>query len=235
MVNAIIVAAGLGKRMGADINKQFLNIRNTPLIVHTLEKFYSLDEVDNIILAIRKEEEDIIKDILKEFNFQGIHLVYGGEERQDSIYNALRYIGEKKLADSDDIVLIHDGARPFVDRRIILDSIVLTKKYLCTCVGVTVKDTIKIVDVEKNIDSTPDRNFIWAAQTPQSFTYDIIMEAHEYAKRKKILATDDSSLAELVGKKVKMIEGSYNNIKITTPDDMEYAEFIFDRYQYKDV
>lgn len=231
MVNAIIVAAGLGRRMGADINKQFLKIKNIPIIIHTLEKFYNIDEIDNIIIAIRKDDEDFIKDLLFKHEFKDIHLVYGGEERQDSIYNALKYISKNKLTESrNDIILIHDGARPFIDRKVILNSIFLTEKHLCTCVGVPVKDTLKIVNSEKIISDTPNRNLLWIAQTPQSFTYDIIMKAHEYAKRENIIATDDSSLVEITGKKVRMIEGSYNNIKITTPDDMEYAEFIFDKY-----
>lgn len=220
MVDVIIVAAGSGKRMKSDINKQFLEVSGKPVIAWTIDKFYNNKNIDNIILAIRKEDESSMRELLRKYGFDNIKLVYGGRERQDSIYNCLKEIVHT------DYVLIHDGARPFIDDDIIDRCIENTKKYNCCCVGVPSKDTIKIVDNNGNIASTPDRNTLWCAQTPQAFHIDIIKKAYDYAYETDFWGTDDASLVENLGCSVKMVMGSYNNIKITTPEDLIPAETI---------
>lgn len=220
MIDAIIVAAGSGKRMNSDINKQFLKINNKAVIAWTIEKFYNNENIDNITLAIRKEDEEYIKNIISQYGFEKINLVYGGKERQDSIANCL-----DKIIHTD-YVLIHDGARPFIDTETINRCIEETKVHKCTCVGVPSKDTIKIVDNFGNISATPDRKTLWCAQTPQAFHIDIIKRAYKNAKESGFLGTDDASLVENIGYKVKMVMGNYNNIKITTPEDLIPAEMI---------
>lgn len=221
MVDVIIVAAGSGSRMKVNINKQFLRIKYKPLIVWSIEKFYNHPQVDNITIAIRQRDEEFMKDILKEYGFKNIKLVYGGRERQHSIYNCIKEINDT------DILIIHDGARPFISDEIIDSCIYETHRYGCTCVGVPAKDTIKVIN-EKNlvISDTPNRDTLWCAQTPQSFKFDIIKKAHEHAHENNIEATDDSSLVEMMGHEVRMIMGSYSNIKITTPEDLRYAKFL---------
>lgn len=220
MTDVIIVAAGSGKRMKSGINKQFLEINGKPVIAWTIEKFYRNRRIDRITIAIRREDEDAMKEILRKYGFENISLVYGGKERQDSIRNCL-----DKIVHTD-LILIHDGARPFVDSDTIDRCIDETAVHKCCCVGVPSKDTIKIVDKSKNISSTPDRNTLWCAQTPQAFHTDIIKKAYDYAEKTGFLGTDDASLAENIGYKVKMVMGSYNNIKITTPEDLVFAEAI---------
>lgn len=219
MIDAIIVAAGSGKRMKAKENKQFLKIEDKPIIIWTLEKFYNNKNIDNITVAIRKEDEKKMLSLFDEYNMKNIQLVYGGKERQDSIENCLDTIIHT------DYVLIHDGARPFVSDEIINNCVNNCTKSSC-CTGVLAKDTIKIVDKDKNITSTPDRKYIWYAQTPQAFHIDIIREAYKYARETNFIGTDDASLVENLGYKVQMIEGSYNNIKITTTEDLAIAKYI---------
>lgn len=222
MIGGLIVAAGSGKRMNTSINKQFLKIKGKPILIWTIESFYKNKNIDKIVVAIKKEEEDDIKKLLKEYNLENITLVYGGHERQDSIYNALPQLQEC------DYILIHDGARPFISQEIIDNCIYEVKKHPCICVGAKAKDTIKIVDENCNIINTTDRSLTWYAQTPQAFRYDIIKEAYDFAKKTNFLGTDDASLVENLGYKVKMIEGSYNNIKITTQEDLIIGESILD-------
>ncbi|MEG0250783.1 MAG: 2-C-methyl-D-erythritol 4-phosphate cytidylyltransferase [Peptostreptococcus sp.] len=219
MIDAIIVAAGSGKRMNSKENKQFIKIENKPIIIWTLEKFYNNNNIDNITVAIRREDEKEMLSLLDKYKMENIQLVYGGKERQDSIKNCLDGIIHT------DYVLIHDGARPFVSDEII-DKCVHSCFYKSCCTGVLSKDTIKIVDKDKIISSTPDRNSIWCAQTPQAFHIDVIKEAYQYAKETGFIATDDASLVENLGYEVEMIEGSYNNIKITTEEDLAIAKYI---------
>ena len=220
MIDVIIVAAGSGKRMKSKVNKQFLEVNGKPVIAWTIDKFYRNRNIDNITVAIREEDEDYMRNIISRYGFENIKLVYGGKERQDSIANCLKEIVHT------DYVLIHDGARPFIDDEVIDRCIEETKVHKCCCVGVPSKDTIKIVDNSLNITSTPDRKTLWCAQTPQAFHIDIIKSAYKHAEETGFLGTDDASLVENIGYKVKMVMGSYNNIKITTPEDLIPAETI---------
>lgn len=221
MNSVIIVAAGSGKRMNMDINKQFIKLNKKEIIAHTIDVFYKNKNVDEIIVCIKKEEEELFKDkIINKYSFKNIKIAYGGKERQDSIYNGL-----KCLDDKCDIVLIHDGARPFVDDRIINESIKVAREKKAVVVGTPVKDTIKVV-CDGIINDTPNRVNLWAAQTPQVFEYKLITKAYEEAYENNYYGTDDSMLVENIGQEVTMIMGSYDNIKITSPEDISIGEQI---------
>lgn len=217
MIDVVIVAAGSGKRMKRTINKQFIEIKGKPIIARTIEKFYNNENIDRITLAIRPEDEEDFLEVFKTYGFENINLVYGGKERQDSIYNVLEGL------EGSEYVLIHDGARPFVSGEAIDRCVAEVKENKAICLGVCTKDTIKIVDEDGRIVSTPDRSRIWCAQTPQAFDTDLIKRAYKKAKVDNLVGTDDSSLVEAMGTKVKMVEGEYTNIKITTPEDILLA------------
>ncbi len=220
-VSVIVAAAGMSNRMGSKINKQFIDIDNKPILVHTLNKFEESPFIDEIILIAKEEEVEYCrKEIVKKYNFKKIKkIIKGGRERQDSIYNGILALDERC-----NIVLTHDGARPFVRKENIEDGIKGVIEYGSCVVGVPVKDTIKVVDQSDNVHHTPKRSMLWAAQTPQCFWKTILQKGYEYAIDEGIVATDDSSLVEKAGYKVKMIMGNYDNIKITTPEDLIIAE-----------
>lgn len=221
MNSVIIVAAGSGKRMKLDINKQYIKIKGKEVIAHTIDVFYKNSSINEIIVCIKKEEEAFFRtNIIDKYEYKNIKIAYGGSERQDSINNGL-----KEISKECNIVLIHDGARPFIDHSIIDNSINIAKEKGAVVVGVPVRDTIKIVSRE-TIENTPERSTLWQAQTPQAFTYDLITKAYEEAYKSNYYGTDDSMLVENIGKSVTMIMGSYENIKITTPEDIDYAEHI---------
>lgn len=219
MNGVVIVAAGSGSRMKRDINKQFIKLDGKEIIAYTIEKFYKSEDIDDIVIVIKENEEKyFIENIINKYGFDNIKLAYGGKERQDSVYN-----GIKKLNSNCEIVLIHDGARPFVNEDIIKNSIEEAKENNAVVVGVPVKDTIKIVNSDGNIVDTPNRSLLWSVQTPQSFKYEIITKAYEYAYSNDYYGTDDAMLVEHIGYNVKMIEGSYDNIKITTEEDLHFG------------
>lgn len=222
-VSAIIAAAGMSNRMGSKINKQFIAIDNKPILVHTLEKFEKCKYIDEIILVSKEEEVEYCrKEIVKKYGFKKVvKIIRGGKERQDSIYNGLLALNE-----NTDIVLTHDGARPFVKIESIEAGIKGVVEHGACVIGVPVKDTIKAVDEKELIHHTPKRSLLWAAQTPQCFWTSLIKQGYEHAIKEGIVGTDDSSLVEKIGHKVKMIMGSYDNIKITTPEDLVIGEFL---------
>lgn len=222
MNSVVIVSAGKGSRMKANINKQFLKIGNKEVIAHTIDKFYNNENIDEIVIVIREDEKEYFQEtIINKYGYKGIKISFGGKERQDSVYNGLKVVDE-----NCEIVLIHDGARPFVTNEIIKTSIETAKEYKSVIVGVPVKDTIKIVDENQNVCETPNRSKLWSIQTPQVFDYPLIMKAHKKAKDEEFYGTDDSTLMEYLGYTVKVIEGSYNNIKITTPEDLKIGNEI---------
>lgn len=222
MNGVVIVAAGTGSRMKKDINKQFIKLKNKEIVAHTIEKFYNSENIDDIVVVIREDEEEYFnKNIKEKYGFTNIKVAHGGNERQDSVFN-----GIKMLKKECEVILIHDGARPFVTDDIIKRSINKANEYNAVVVGVKVKDTIKVVSDNGNIIDTPNRSYLWAVQTPQVFKYDIITKAYEDAYNNNYYGTDDAMLVERIGYNVKMIEGSYNNIKITTQEDLEFGEQI---------
>lgn len=222
MNGVVIVAAGTGSRMKKDINKQFIKLKNKEIVAHTIEKFYNSENIDDIVVVIREDEEEYFnKNIKEKYGFTNIKVAHGGNERQDSVFN-----GIKMLKKECEVVLIHDGARPFVTDDIIKRSINKANEHNAIVVGVKVKDTIKVVSDNGNIIDTPNRSYLWAVQTPQVFKYDIITKAYEDAYNNNYYGTDDAMLVERIGYNVKIIEGSYNNIKITTQEDLEFGEQI---------
>jgi len=222
-VTAIIAAAGMSNRMKSKINKQFININGKPILAHTLEKFQKCRYIDEIIVVAREDEINYCKkEVVRRYGFNKVtKIVRGGKERQDSVYNGILALNEKT-----DIVVSHDGARPFVKIKNIMDSIKGASEYGACVVGTPVKDTIKFVKSGEEIDSTPNRDILWAAQTPQSFKREILMEGYRKAIEDNFIGTDDSVLVERLGIQVKIIMGSYENIKITTPEDIIIAESI---------
>ena len=218
---AVIVAAGRGKRMGGNIPKQFLNLKGKPIIYYTLNAFEKNANIDSIILVTGSDyisycEEEIVS----RYGFKKISkIIAGGSERQYSVYNALKIIEP-----NTDIVLIHDGARPFIMQEDIDRIIEDTRLYGAAIMAVKCKDTVKIADESGFVAETPDRARLWNIQTPQGFKLDIIKKAYDKAQYDGFLGTDDSSLAERNGVMVKVTEGHYTNIKITTEEDLLTAE-----------
>jgi len=228
MNGVVIVAAGSGSRMNMGINKQFIKLKDKEIIAYTIEKFYKHKNIDEIVVVIKEEEFEFFKsEIIDKYNFKNIKIAFGGKERQDSVYNGL-----KKLDKNCDIVLVHDGARPFISEKLIDNCIEEAKNNNAVVVGVPVKDTIKVINEEYDIVGTPDRSKLWAVQTPQTFNYDILLKSYEDAFKNDFYGTDDAMLVERIGYKVKMIEGSYNNIKITTQEDLNIGTQILKEGQY---
>ena len=222
MNGVVIVAAGTGSRMNMGINKQFIKLEGKEIIAYTIEKFYNNSNIEDIVVVVKEDESEFFKkEILDKYNFKNVKIAYGGKERQDSVYNGLKLLDEKC-----DVVLIHDGARPFVSDKIIDKSIEEAKEHKAIVVGVPVKDTIKVIDNDKNIVDTPNRSVLWAVQTPQTFDYNILIDAYKDAFKNKFYGTDDAMIVERIGYKVKMLEGSYNNIKITTQEDLNIGSQI---------
>lgn len=213
----IITAAGQGKRMGGP--KQFLEIAGQPMLGRTIAAFEACPLIEGIILVVN---EDYIEQA-KQFKFSKIlKVIAGGKERQDSVYN-----GIKALPAETEIVAIHDGARPFVTVDIIERSINEAKKSRAVVVGVPVKDTIKQV-ANSQVAQTLDRKTLWAAQTPQVFKKELLVQAYESGYNKGV-ATDDAMLVEQLSVPVTMVVGSYQNIKVTTPEDLKFAEGLMGR------
>lgn len=222
-VSAIIVAAGKGSRMNTSINKQYLLINDKPVLAHTIEAFEKSGCISEIIVVINKNDKDFFIDsIMKPYSYKKITAVAeGGEDRQASVFNGLCHVSPES-----DIVVVHDGARPLVTTDIILRSVDAAIKYGAACVGVPVKDTIKKVDKDLYVEYTPERSMLWTIQTPQTFRKNILVEAHKNASTDGFRGTDDSVLAERLGYRVRMVTGSYYNIKITTVEDLAFAETI---------
>lgn len=221
MISAIILAGGKGKRMGAPVSKQFIEIKGKPIIYYTIKKFSENKKIDNIVVVLSKDEVGYFKEnILEKYNLKVDNIVIGGTERQDSVYNGL-----KSLEDiNTDIVLIHDGARPFISDRIIDDGIKFAQVYGACAPGVMPKDTIKIKNESNFSVSTPERGSLVAIQTPQVFKFNEILECHEKIKINNIVVTDDTMVAEKFGYSVYLYDGEYTNIKVTTPEDLILGE-----------
>ncbi len=221
-IGAVILAAGSGKRMGADMPKQYLPLCGKPVMVHCLEVFEK-SPVDEIVLVVTPGDEAYCKqNMVDAYHITKVKaIVPGGAERYDSVYQGLRHM-------QCDYVLIHDSARAFVTEDIIKRSIAGAKEYDACVVGMPVKDTIKIADEEGWVNATPRRDLVWGIQTPQSFRYALVYEAYMRLQScDKTGVTDDAMVVEkMMGKRVKLLEGSYENIKVTTPEDLLLGESI---------
>ncbi len=223
---AIVLAAGSGKRMNSKVHKQYLLLKGKPVLYYSLKAFED-SQIDDIILVVGAGEIEFCqKEIVEHFGFQKVRaIVEGGKERYHSVYEGLKATGET------DYVLIHDGARPFVSQSIIERTISAVCEYKACVVGMPVKDTIKIVDENTFAKETPNRSTVWMVQTPQAFSYPLIYDAYtKMLAREDAAITDDAMVVErMTDYKVKLIEGSYQNIKITTPEDLDVAEKFFEK------
>lgn len=226
ITSVIIPAAGFGERMGATIGKQFLLMNDKPILVHTLERFEQCAGVSEIIVATQKSSFAIIEEIKKKYSLRKLKSpVEGGQRRQDSIANALRFIDPNA-----EIIVVHDAVRPFVHLKEIVQSIETAKYYGASVVAVRAKDTMKQASTDGRVEKTLNRSSLWSAQTPQTFQRKILIDAYTHAEKMNITATDDSFLAEQIGVLPIIVEGSYENIKITTPDDLLLAELLLKRF-----
>ncbi len=225
-VTAIIPAAGTGKRMGNATAKQFLLLGDKPLLAHTLLAFQRAPEIDEIIPVLSQEDmEGCLRDVIEQYRITKVKtLVVGGRERQDSVLHGLQ-----KISKDTSVVLVHDGVRPFVTPEMIRETVGPAQEGECIAVGVPIKDTIKEVDEKKIVRRTLERGKLWAIQTPQAFPVKILRRAYEESYKLKMFGTDDATLVERTGGTVRVIMGSYENIKITTPEDMVLAEEILKR------
>lgn len=226
-VAAICLAAGQGKRMESKVQKQYLLIEDKPVLYYALKAFQD-SPVEEVVLVVGAGEEEYCKkEIVDNYGFTKVKaIVAGGKERYHSVFHGLQAIEDA------DYVLIHDGARPFLTQEIIERCIDGAKKYRACVAGMPVKDTIKLADGEQNIESTPERSRVWMIQTPQAFEYTLIKEAYtilieqeNQGVKTSIPVTDDAMVVEyFLNQKVHLVHGSYENIKITTPEDMRIAE-----------
>ena len=219
---AIVLAAGKGTRMNSKIQKQFLEVEGKPVIYYSLKCFQESPLIRDIILVTGEESLSYCKEeIVKKFGFSKVKKVtVGGKERYDSVYAGLC------ACDNTDYVLIHDGARPFVTEEILERTCLSVKETGACVVGMPAKDTIKISDRNKMVESTPAREKVWLVQTPQAFRYSLIKESYESIRCKDMSGiTDDAMIVEQEsGVKVALVHGSYENLKITTPEDLLIAE-----------
>lgn len=218
---AVVLAAGQGKRMKSRIQKQFLLIKEKPVLYYTLQAFEKSPLISGIILVTGKEEIEYCRqEIVEKYGFAKVKkIVAGGKERYHSVYEGL------KAVEGAEYVFIHDGARPFVDHAMLERLYEAVKEYGACVVGMPVKDTIKLSDEKGFAAQTPERNRVWQVQTPQTFDYPLIRDAYEKLMEEKLEGvTDDAMVVEsMTDHKVKLVEGSYRNIKITTPEDLEIA------------
>ncbi len=224
----IIVAAGAGLRMGSTIKKQYLCFNEIPILTHTIKVFDKCDHIHEIILVVPKQDKNYCKiNIIDPFGFKKkIHIVQGGQTRQDSVFNGLKKVHERIEYAKNTIVLIHDGVRPFVDETIIINCIDSAIKHGACIPAVKITDTIKQVSPDSCIQKTINRNALYSAQTPQTFNLALILSAFEHALKTNFSGTDDASLIENFGHDVYLVKGSKFNIKITTPEDFVLGKYL---------
>lgn len=218
---ALILGAGNGTRMGnVSTPKQYLNINGKPLIVHTIEAFQAHDKIDLIVIVTGKKYIDNVTEYVNVFNLNKVkYIVEGGSTRQESSFNGLKKI--KEFATDNDLVLIHDAARPMINSRIISDNIEVANKYSAAITVIPSTDTIVISKDHQIMDEVPLRENLYKAQTPQSFQFKLIYEAHDWALKNNIIdASDDCQLVKRKGFNVHLVNGETSNIKITTFDDL---------------
>ncbi len=221
---AIIVAAGQGKRMNSKVNKILLLLNEKPLIYHSIKPFEDSALIDRILIIANKDDVMEINHIIKNNSFKKIaKIIEGGEKRQDSVYAGIRFLEEGK---EDDVVIIHNGANPFISNTLIEDVIKTAKEYGACAVATRAKDTIKQVDEENLVIKTLQRNQLWQIQTPQAAKYKLLVRALVRAYNDNYYGTDDVELIERLGEKVKIIESNQENFKITTPLDLENAKLL---------
>lgn len=218
----VIVAAGKGQRMGAEVSKQYLQLQDKPVIIHTIERFQAMAECESIAWVTSRQDHARCGAWVEQYGLHKVRdIVTGGEERQYSVYAGLQAIQAHEF----EYVCIHDGVRPFVELSKVSACYDAARKYRAAVLAVPVKDTIKQVNQVGVVTATPDRGSLWAIQTPQAFCLADVMAAHQLAAQDRFLGTDDATLVERMGIYVHVVEGSYTNIKLTTPEDLAWAEW----------
>ncbi|WP_322925126.1 2-C-methyl-D-erythritol 4-phosphate cytidylyltransferase [Paenibacillus campi] len=219
----IVVAAGKGSRMGTVESKQYLRLQNKPIIIHTLEVFERSELVDEIVVVTGADDRERCQQWIEQYGLHKVvKVVAGGYDRQQSVYLGLQQL-------TADWVMVHDGVRPFVTEQQLQRCLEAAQQVGASVLAVPVKDTIKQVDANLHIAGTPDRSTLWAIQTPQTFRYTELLTAHEQADISGFRGTDDAMLIERLGIPITVVEGSYTNIKLTTPDDLDYAAYLLAR------
>ena len=220
---ALIPAAGKGSRMVNSVKKPYLKLAQKPILAHTLQRFEENTAVDAIFVIVDKDDfSDCRTNVLEPYTFTKVEkLIAGGETRQISVYNGVR-----ALSADVDFVVVHDGVRPFVNDETIFACLTAADECGAAVAAVPVKDTIKIADENDFIVETPVRERLWSVQTPQVFRKSLLEEAHQRAHAQQLTATDDAALVEQLGFPVKLVMGSYANLKITTPEDLRVAEVL---------
>ena len=225
MVTAIFPAAGKGKRMQAGMNKVLVELEGVPILVRTLARFSRCQAVDRLVVVVAAHEGDFVTDMLtgadREFGLKPWQVTAGGSERQYSVWNGIQAV---QGAADDDIILVHDAARPLVSEKTILETIRVAEAKGAAIAAVPAKNTIKLCNAAGEVVETPDRSRLWEVQTPQGFRRDILVKANQQAVAEGFLGTDDASLVERLGWKVHIVESDYRNIKLTTPEDMVIAK-----------
>ncbi|PTL35730.1 2-C-methyl-D-erythritol 4-phosphate cytidylyltransferase [Candidatus Methylomirabilis limnetica] len=225
-VTAIIPAAGAGVRFGGAVKKQFIALDGLPILSHTLRALAASKALSAIIVVVPPGEELRGRKALELARIDlETEVVPGGQARQDSVY-----IGLQRAKAETDLVLIHDGVRPFVSREVVLATIEAAKEWGAAIAAVPVIDTIKRVDTDGFVVETLQREQLWAVQTPQVFRYALLMRAHRAIREGGIVATDDAALVERIGGMVKVVRGSYENLKITSEEDLPLADLILKRW-----
>ena len=227
--------------MNSDVAKQYMLLQGKPLVWYALQVMEESSVIDDCILVTGAEDISYVKkEIVEQYGFHKVsRIVAGGAERYDSVYHALQVIAARDTLEEAEYVFIHDGARPFLTERILSDAYKAVEETKACVVGMPVKDTIKIADHDGYAQHTPDRSLVWQIQTPQVFERNLIIEAYNRLMEKKeeltasgIRITDDAMAVEkLTGQKVKLVQGSYENIKITTPEDLVTAEALLSQPQ----
>ncbi|WP_427137809.1 2-C-methyl-D-erythritol 4-phosphate cytidylyltransferase [Psychrobacillus psychrodurans] len=219
----LLPAAGSGKRMGAGQNKLFLELRNVPILIHTLRVFDRDPNCEQIVLAVKKEEKALIERLLKEYCITKVSAIAeGGEERQHSVYAGLKAVTTKG------IVLVHDAARPFIHQEVIQQLVQAAHTSGAAVAAVRAKDTMKKA-VNGIIQETIDRESLWIIQTPQAFQYTLLEKAERLAEVENFLGTDEAMLVERLGERVHIVESTYDNVKMTTREDLLYGEAILNK------
>ena len=221
---AVIVAGGSGSRMGSETPKQFLPIGNAPILMHTIKRFFTSNEQVNIVLVLPEEQMERWHQLCDKYSFSIPHLIVsGGKNRFQSVRNGLNSIGV-----NEGLVAIHDGVRPFISKRIIEETYRIAEEKGNAVASVELKDSIRLVDTKGN--KAVNRHDYRIIQTPQTFKISLIRDAFHKAQNDRY--TDDASVAEAAGYTIELIDGSYENIKITTPEDLAMAEVILKKFDY---
>lgn len=221
--SVIIPAAGVGTRFGGDVPKQYIEIDGEPILIKTIKLFDKIDDVEDIVIAVHTEKFTYTEELVKKYNCAKVkEIIIGGKQRQDSVFAALR----SKIVQDSEITLIHDAVRPFASLNLIQRLINAAEEYGAAIPVIPINDTIKEVNHKGFVVKTLDRNKLVLVQTPQAYWTDIVTDAYKKGQQANFEGTDSASFVEFLGYKVYVVDGEYNNLKITRETDIQYAKII---------